>query len=77
MVQAILKFDLDNFEKDDRLDFECMLAAKKMELVLSDMLRYLREEIKWGEHDSAVYDTFEKVREKMVQTMEEHRVYVD
>lgn len=72
-MKAILEFSLP--EDDDALtdarqgsDWRC---------AMDDLLNYLRSQIKHGEHTAEEYRTFERVRERVVEILDDRGLYIE
>lgn len=67
-MKAILEFDLNDFENDDRSSFRDAVDGTKWKMAMWELDQWLRAQYKYmpdAEYNEAAYDAYEKSREKL------------
>ena len=67
-MKAILEFDLNDFENDDRSQFQNAIDGPKWKMAMWELDQWLRAQYKYmsdAEYSEAAYDAYEKSREKL------------
>jgi hypothetical protein len=75
MTVATLTFDLEKAE--DKRDFDLMMRATKMALVLSHLDEALRSKVKYEELPSEVSDAYQKARDMLHEAASEEDIDID
>jgi hypothetical protein len=79
-MKAILEFDFDDENRSDRTEFEMMMKANKMALVIWHFARNSRKGIEWSiEGDETVdkYDAVARVYDKFFEILDDYGVSAD
>lgn len=72
-MKATLEFNLP--EDDDALTEARQGSDWKW--AMGDLLAYLRSQIKHGEHTAEEYRTFERVRERVIEILDDRGLYIE
>uniref|UniRef100_A0A6M3KNE8 Uncharacterized protein n=1 Tax=viral metagenome TaxID=1070528 RepID=A0A6M3KNE8_9ZZZZ len=73
-MQAILVFDFDDKDRDDKQEFELHMKACAMYSVIWDFKQYLRNEEKYKELPKAEDDYLEKITNKFYELLNENEI---
>ncbi len=74
-MKAILEFDLN--DRDDNLAHNRCVKALDLVMALMEIDEELRVKIKYGDLTEEQYDTYEKVREFLHDTMNERGIFLN
>lgn len=67
-MKAILEFDLNDFENDDRSQFQNAIDGPKWKMAMWELDQWLRTQYKYMsdvEYTASAYEAYEKSREKL------------
>lgn len=73
-MKAILEFDFDDPEKDDRVDHARMLKANDMCAAIYDMQQYFRSKLKYSEDFGSGEKEVEDAQAKLFELLDSHGV---
>ena len=79
-MKAILEFDLNDFENDDRSQFQDAVDGPKWKMAMWDLDQWLRAQYKYmpdAEYNEAAYEAYEKSREQLYQILNEAGLKLD
>jgi hypothetical protein len=79
-MKATLEFDLDDPEKDDRIDFEDAVNGSKWKMAMWELDQWLRAQYKYmpdAEYSEAAYDAYEKSRIKLYEIINAEGLKLD
>lgn len=79
-MKAVLKFDLDNPENDDRSSFQDAVNGTKWKLAMWELDQWLRAQYKYmsdEDYKEGAYEAYEKSREKLYQILNEEGLRID
>lgn len=79
-MKAILEFDLNDFENDDRTNFEDAVNAQKWKHVIWGMDQWLRAQYKYmsdEEYSEDKYNAYVEAREKLSDLIIEEGLKLD
>lgn len=79
-MKAILEFDFDKQDADDRSNFEDAVNGSKWKSSAWDMDQWLRAQYKYmpdDEYSEDAYNAYEKARQKLSKILYEHGLTLD
>lgn len=79
-MKAILEFDLNDFDNDDRGSFEDAVNAQKWKHIIWEMDQWLRAEYKYmsdTEYSEDKYNAYVEAREKLSNLITEEGLKLD
>lgn len=79
-MKAILEFDLNDFDNDDRGSFEDAVNAQKWKHIIWEMDQWLRAEYKYmsdAEYSEDKYNAYVEAREKLSYLITEEGLKLD
>lgn len=79
-MKAILEFDLNNIESDDRIEFQHAIDGPKMHNVLWEMDQWLRKQYKYmpdNEYSEDKYNAYYAAREYLLKLLNEEGIKLD
>lgn len=79
-MKAVLEFDLDNPENDDRSSFQDAVNGTKWKLAMWELDQWLRAQYKYmpdAEYSKEAYEAYEKSREKLYEILNEEGLKLD
>lgn len=79
-MKAILEFDLNDFENDDRSQFQDAVDGPKWKMAMWDLDQWLRAQYKYmpdTEYSKEAYEAYEKSREELYRIINEAGLKLD
>jgi hypothetical protein len=79
-MKAILEFDLNDFENDDRSQFQDAVDGPKWKMAMWDLDQWLRAQYKYmpdNEYSKEAYEAYEKSREQLYLILNEAGLKLD
>lgn len=72
-MKAILEFSLP----EDDAALTDARQGSDWKFAVDDLLNYLRSQIKHGDHTAEEYRTFERVRERLIEILDDRGLYIE
>jgi len=79
-MKAILEFDLNDFENDDRSQFQDAVDGPKWKMAVWDLDQWLRAQYKYmpdEKYSKEAYEAYEKSRERLFEILNESGLKLD
>jgi len=78
-MKAILEFDLNDFDNDDRLSFQDAVNGTKWKLAMWKLDQWLRSQTKYAPDDMSedTYNTLESCRDKLREIINQESLDMD
>lgn len=79
-MKAILEFDLNDFDNDDRSSFEDAVNGTKWKLAMWELDQWLRSQYKYmsdEDYKEGAYEAYEKSREKLYEIINNDGLKLD
>ena len=78
-MKAILEFDFDKEDSDDRSQFEDAINGTKFKMALWELDQWLRSNTKYAPDTMSddTYEAYEKCRQQLIDILIENRISID
>jgi len=79
-MKAILEFDLNDFDNDDRSSFQDAVNGTKWKLAMWELDQWLRSQYKYmsdEDYKEGAYEAYEKSREKLYEILNNDGLKLD
>lgn len=78
-MKAILKFDFNKEDSDDRRDFRDAIDGYKFKMALWELDQWLRSNTKYAPDTMSndTYEAYEKCRDQIREILSEHSISID
>ena len=78
-MKAILEFDFDKEDTDDRLQFEDAINGTKFKMALWELDQWLRSNTKYAPDTMSddTYEAYEKCRDQIREILSAHSISID
>lgn len=78
-MKAILEFDFDKEDSDDRRDFENAINGYKFKMALWELDQWLRANTKYAPDTISddTYEAYEKCRDQIREILSDHSISID